>query len=156
MLVRVLPKGLCLSVWVCNMLVLYQNGCTCIELIFGTQAALNLCFKEIRVSPKIRVRPSGTLSQTIDFENSAISMLSVISNWQSSVLKLKWQHLATVDWTWWPSGINSWPTTVTCWQHLASSFVYSAMGDWVWCNLSHGPSASAETCQNTFTVNSAS
>jgi len=30
-----------------------------------------LCFKEIHVSTKIRVLPSGTLSQTPDFENFA-------------------------------------------------------------------------------------
>ena len=30
-----------------------------------------LCYKKIRTSPKIRVRPSGTLSQTLDLENFA-------------------------------------------------------------------------------------
>ena len=46
-----------------------------IVLVFGTEASFHLrptlCYKEIWVSPKIRVRPSGTLSQTLDLENFA-------------------------------------------------------------------------------------
>ena len=35
-----------------------------------------LCFKEIQVSPKIRVLPSGTLPQTLDLENFAMAYRS--------------------------------------------------------------------------------
>jgi len=42
-----------------------------IELVFGMEAStcLTLCYKEIWVSSKIRVLPSGTLSQTPDLKN---------------------------------------------------------------------------------------
>jgi len=42
-----------------------------IELDFGSEASFNLpytvCAKEIRVTPKIRVLPSGNLCQSLDF-----------------------------------------------------------------------------------------
>jgi len=45
-----------------------------------------LCFKEIKVPPKIRVLPSGTLSQTLDFENFATAHCWLVSDsWWSDV-----------------------------------------------------------------------
>ena len=37
---------------------------------------ITLCYKEIRVSPKITALPSGTLPQTVDFENFATACRS--------------------------------------------------------------------------------
>ena len=45
-----------------------------IELVFGMETSFHLsplCYKEIRVTPKIRIHPSGTLSQSVDIENFA-------------------------------------------------------------------------------------
>ena len=41
-----------------------------IGLVFG-MGVPTLFYKEIRVSPKIRIRPCGTLPQTLDLENCA-------------------------------------------------------------------------------------
>jgi len=43
-----------------------------IELVFGTEASFDqsyTMFKEIQVSAKIRIHPSGTFSYTPDLEN---------------------------------------------------------------------------------------
>jgi len=59
---------------ICHKPVLYQNNWTNrIELVLAwclssTNPTLTLCYKEIWVSPKIRVLPSGTLSQTLDLK----------------------------------------------------------------------------------------
>jgi len=56
---------------------------------FGTEASSHLSYTlrydEIRVSPKIRVLPSGTLSQTPDFENFATASRSCCQNNSSTV-----------------------------------------------------------------------
>ena len=51
--------------------VLYRNGCTDRANFFAYRFLskyATLCFREIRVSPKVRLLPSGTLSQTLDLE----------------------------------------------------------------------------------------
>jgi len=58
---------------VCHIRALYQNGCTD-RADFCMQVSLDLCYsvlKEIREFRKIRVVPSGTLSQSLDFKNFA-------------------------------------------------------------------------------------
>jgi len=55
-----------------------------IELSFGMELPLTYlkpCFKKIRVPPKIRVLPSGTLLQTLDLEN-----FSTASRWSTKVV----------------------------------------------------------------------
>jgi len=61
--------SVCLSV--CLTPVLYQNGCTDRLDSFCTQVSLDLCYVEGKLGYplKIRVLPSGTLSQTLEFEN---------------------------------------------------------------------------------------
>ena len=46
-----------------------------IELLFiqVSPTYATVCFSEIRVSPDIRVLPSGTLSQTLNLENFAMA-----------------------------------------------------------------------------------
>jgi len=60
--------SVCLSVH--HLLILYWNGCADQADFFEYRFPLTyamLCFKEIWVSPIIRVLPFGTLSQTLDF-----------------------------------------------------------------------------------------
>ena len=72
---------------------------TRIELDFGTQVLLDLSYivlKDVRVSPKIRILLSGTLSETLALENFAVALPpspSAIHKRQSSVCR----DLATVD-----------------------------------------------------------
>ena len=61
------PVYLCLSVCVC--VCLNQPSWFLAWELHSTLPTL--CFKEIKVSPKIRVLPSGTLPQTLDLENFA-------------------------------------------------------------------------------------
>ena len=66
------PVSLCLSVCVC----VYLNQPSWF-LAWELHSTLpTLCFKEIQVSPKIRVLPSGTLPQTLDLENFAMAYRS--------------------------------------------------------------------------------
>jgi len=64
-------RGICCRrVSVRHSLILYGR----IELVFGMKAFFTyatLCCKEIRVPPKIRVLPSGTLLQILNVENFA-------------------------------------------------------------------------------------
>ena len=71
------PVSVCLSVYLCltthksGVLLKLLNGPSC---FFGSEASSHLQsynYSEIRVSPKIRVLSSGTLSQTPDLENFA-------------------------------------------------------------------------------------
>ena len=77
-----------------------------IELVFGMEAYSIypiLCYKEICVSPRIRVLPSGNLSRTPDFENFAAASKSrcqqnLLS--PSSVVELVDDTYMTVDESW--------------------------------------------------------
>jgi len=66
--------SVCLYVCVCHMPVLCQNSCTDRVEFFCIHVSLiyaMLCFREIRLSPKIMVLSSGTLCQTLDLKNFA-------------------------------------------------------------------------------------
>jgi len=73
----------------------------CIELVFGVWTVDSFqhilhCFKEIRVSAKIRVLPSGTLSKTPDLENFASAYRS------SKRYQFSWRKVdavSMINWT---------------------------------------------------------
>ena len=56
-----------------------------------------LCYKEIHVSTKIRVLPSGTLSQTQDLENFASAYIDRREVYQFSSRKVDAQSV--INWT---------------------------------------------------------
>jgi len=110
MLARVLAMALCLSV--CARLSVTSRSSIetdeRIELFLARELPSThptLCSEEIRVSPKTRVLPSGTLSQTLDFKNSfGISIVETcyrlrsrkvdaqsVINW--TVVDQRWQYL---------------------------------------------------------------
>ena len=65
--------SICLSIH--HTPVLYRNSCTDEADFFAYRFPSTyamMCFREISVSPKITVLPSGTLSQTLDLENFAM------------------------------------------------------------------------------------
>ena len=88
-----------------------------------------LCF---RLSPKIRVLPSGTLSKTRD----------QIWHWhvhrrhqcdtKATVVGLLLTTFGDVVQDQMFSTADRRQSTVTCWSHSASRFVYSAMSHWAW------------------------
>jgi len=60
--------------------------------IYSTYPTCTLCYKEIRVSPKIRELPSGTL----DLENFATASQRCVVEWTSfvdNVNKTRWRLL---------------------------------------------------------------
>jgi len=62
-----------------------------------------LCYREIRVSPKIRVLTSGTLQQTLYLENVATASRSCCrqnSSLSSSTVELVDDHYITIDESW--------------------------------------------------------
>ena len=73
-----------------------------------------LCLRGIKVTPKLRVLPTGNLSQTL---------ATAINKQQRSAWC--WQQLATTT----DRGRKQLTTIVRCWSHSASSTVYSAMVD---------------------------
>ena len=66
------------------------------ELVYGTGP--KLCYKEIRISPKIRVLPCGTLPQTLDLENFAtISRSTKLADGRACGLHLRWSSASLMD-----------------------------------------------------------
>jgi len=99
-----MPVSVCLSV--CHKSAFYRNGWTN-RAGFWTGAFFHPAYtvlQEIRLSPKIRAFPSGTLSKTPDFENLPSVYLSskrvidladkgeIVINW-TVVDQLSWQYL---------------------------------------------------------------
>jgi len=102
----------CVCLSVCHKPVLCRNGWR-IELILDIEAILSvyptLFWKVIRVSPKIRILLSWTLSQTLDFKKFRD---------RRKCCQLKWT-LSVINWR---------RSSVASLSHWASTFVYNTMG----------------------------
>jgi len=125
----------CVCVCLCYTLVLYWNGCTYradIGHVDFPRFILHYVLRKLQYLQKMMVLPSWTLSQTLNLENLAMAHSPSLRWWMC--------HRSLIDDTWrrqwtWASALNSQLATITCWSHSASSFVYSTMGNWVWCKL---------------------
>jgi len=84
-------------------------------------------FKEIRVSPTIRVLCSENLSKNSGLRKFDQSTVTECDK-QATVIGLLLITLGNVG-----HGRMLWKlTTITCWSFSASSFVYSVMCNWAW------------------------
>jgi len=112
------------SVSVCHKSEFYRNGWTdgadyWNRLLPSTY--FTLCWNEIRVSPKTRALPSGTLSETLDFKNLAMARLSSQSVVDTCVdrraVACRWYTLAAAQFTARPSIVtrnSTWESAAQC------------------------------------------
>jgi len=127
----------CVSVCVClshaGIVLKWLHGSSWLFAYRFSSTHATLCFMEIRVSPKIRVLPSGILSQILDWENFATTLtvseqdinkqphwLVVDSTWW-----WRWMQQSAVDWL----ALSPMPS---CWWYSASSSVYNTVHIWPW------------------------
>ena len=101
-----------------------------IELVFGMKASFYLCCKEIRVSPEIRVLPSGTLSETPDLDNFATESRSRcrLNETQCSVLRFSGHEQRRSDKAKRSSRHATPRKAVTCTGYVAYVIRQSALG----------------------------